>query len=275
MTRRPAQDEDLRPAAAAIFARLAGAYGAILDGFAGPGVRKATHGPLVVGRTPVAIPDFNRVMARDPAAVPPDASIDAALVELDDMPVHSWWLPPGPARAIEPHLTARGFRGGDRPGAPAMWVETAGLGAQELPAGVEIERVRSAEGSDVATATAVAGFEVPLRLAAPMADLFRGAATRADSPVRMFLARLDGRPVATAIGVLQGDTVGIYNVATVAEARGRGIGGAITLAALLDARARGARIGVLESSAMGRSVYARLGFAEAGTFRVLVRMPGT
>ncbi|HSO30179.1 MAG TPA: GNAT family N-acetyltransferase [Candidatus Sulfomarinibacteraceae bacterium] len=269
------KDEDLDPAAAAIFARLAGTYRAILDGFAGPDVRTALHWPLVVGRTPVAIPAFNRVMASDPAAVPPTTIIDAALDELDDMPAYSWWLPPGPARALAPILAARGFRDDDGPGEPAMWVDTAGLGALERPAGVEIDRVRSAEESDVATATAVTGFELPHRFAGPMADMFRGAAARTASPIRMFLARLDGRPVATSIGVLDGDMVGIYNVATVPEARGRGIGRAITLATLLDARARGARIGLLESSAMGRSVYRRLGFAEAGTFRVLIRMTGT
>ena len=87
----------------------------------------------------------------------------------------------------------------------------------------------------------------------------------------MLLARRNGQPVATALAVVDGDAVAIYNVATLPEARGRGIGGAITLAALRDARLGGATLGVLESSEMGYGVYRRIGFREAGRFRILVR----
>jgi GNAT superfamily N-acetyltransferase len=49
---------------------------------------------------------------------------------------------------------------------------------------------------------------------------------------------------------------------TIPEARRRGIGAAITLAGLQEARDSGYRTGVLGSSAAGRSVYAGLGFRE-------------
>ena len=47
--------------------------------------------------------------------------------------------------------------------------------------------------------------------------------------------------------------------------RGRGIGGAITLKPLLEARAEGFRCGVLFSTEMGQSVYERIGFQATGT----------
>jgi ribosomal protein S18 acetylase RimI-like enzyme len=261
--------------AAAIAPLLAACYGAILQGAASPDV-VTTEGPhFVAGRTPVPLGDFNRIMVRTVTADPSEAEIDALLAELDGVPEVSCWLPPGGGQqALESRFASRGFRGGDGPGVPAMWTETADLAASPLPPGVTIERVVTPEASDLMTRVAVDGFGAPRLYEPPMADLFRPIATRPVSPVRLFLARLDGRAVATALGAVSGETVGIYNVATLPEARGRGIGGAVTLAAILDARDRGVRLAVLESSGMGLPVYQRLGFTVAARYRVLTRHIG-
>jgi predicted GNAT family acetyltransferase len=54
-------------------------------------------------------------------------------------------------------------------------------------------------------------------------------------------------------------------------ARGRGLGRAVVRRLMEGGVARGARAAVLESSAMGRSVYEQLGFREAGRYSILIR----
>ena len=262
-------------AAAAIAPLLAGCYGAIFEGVEGPDVATAQSPHFVSGRTPVEISDFNRIMVRSVAADPSDAEVDGLLAGLDGVTELSCWLPPGDHQAaIAGRFGGRGFGGGSGPGVPTMWIETAGLAAGPLPSGVTIERVVSPELSDLMVRVAVDGFGAPPQLEAPMASLFRPMVTQPAWPARAFLARLDGRAVATALGVVSGDAVGIYNVATVPDARGRGIGGAVTLAAICDGRDRGARVAVLESSEMGFPVYQRLGFTVAARYQVLTRHGG-
>lgn len=55
---------------------------------------------------------------------------------------------------------------------------------------------------------------------------------------------------------------GVYCVSTVERARRRGIGAAVTLAALQEAKNLGYCDGVLGSSEMGYGVYRGLGFEE-------------
>ncbi|MEU5935030.1 GNAT family N-acetyltransferase [Micromonospora sp. NPDC047187] len=63
--------------------------------------------------------------------------------------------------------------------------------------------------------------------------------------------------------------VTLYFVGTQPEQRRRGIGAAMTRAALHLAGERGARTAALTSSAVGESVYRGLGFRPVGEFRLL------
>jgi GNAT superfamily N-acetyltransferase len=79
---------------------------------------------------------------------------------------------------------------------------------------------------------------------------------------RHYLARLDNRPVATTSLFFAAGVVGVYFVSTHPDVRGRGIGAAITAAALRDTTDPGYQTAVLNSSAAGHPVYRRLGFQD-------------
>jgi GNAT superfamily N-acetyltransferase len=85
-----------------------------------------------------------------------------------------------------------------------------------------------------------------------------------DARFRTYLALLNGKPVGTSQLFLSEDVAGIYNVTCLPEARGQGIGSAVTLAPLLEARRMGYRVGILQASRGGYNVYRRLGFQDYG-----------
>jgi ribosomal protein S18 acetylase RimI-like enzyme len=61
--------------------------------------------------------------------------------------------------------------------------------------------------------------------------------------------------------------VNVSFVATRPAARGQGLATAVTRAALLDARQRGARTASLQATAMAERLYNRLGFQPVGRWQ--------
>ncbi|HEX8730321.1 MAG TPA: GNAT family N-acetyltransferase, partial [Ktedonobacterales bacterium] len=80
----------------------------------------------------------------------------------------------------------------------------------------------------------------------------------------LWLAWLGARPVAALATLLDGDTVGVYHVATVAGARRRGVAGALLRLALSEARDCGAHWATLTATPEARSLYEALGFRACG-----------
>lgn len=82
----------------------------------------------------------------------------------------------------------------------------------------------------------------------------------ADPDVRLFAGSLEGRPVGTSIAIRSGDVSGVYDVGTHSTARRRGVGTALTWAAIEAGVAWGCDTVVLQSTAMARSMYRAMGF---------------
>jgi ribosomal protein S18 acetylase RimI-like enzyme len=143
---------------------------------------------------------------------------------------------------------------------PAMAVDLRKLNEDvTTPAGFVIERV-----PDAATLEEKHGWIRRLGAGRSLGTLLMGLWTAygfdPDSEWQHYVGLLNGEPVAWASLFCATGVAGIYAVGTLPEARGQGLGSAMTLRPLLDARHKGYRVGVLQSSAMGYNMYRRLGF---------------
>jgi ribosomal protein S18 acetylase RimI-like enzyme len=169
-----------------------------------------------------------------------------------------------PTRALE----AGGWRRGPDP-SPGM---TLALPARvpKPPADLEIEEVRTPEQLVAFRETAFRGFGYPVSVAAR----FLNERLLALPNARLYAGRAGGAVVATSILFTTGDVAGIYWVATLEEQRARGYGEALTWAAVAGGQQAGCRVASLQASALGRPVYARMGFAHVLDYEHLLPPEG-
>jgi ribosomal protein S18 acetylase RimI-like enzyme len=193
-----------------------------------------------------------------------------------EAPYFFWWTGPGTEpRDLGERLSRRGLIGMEEQqrqlahgivqtgeGAPGMAADLSAVneGAlTQVPSGLVIEEIRDVQALDRFKRVFVKAYDIPEWAGQAWVD----ATVRAGlgrTPWRMYLGSLDGEPVATNMLFCGGGVASVYAVATAPAARGRGIGGAITLKPLLDARDLGYRHAVLFSTEMGVHAYERIGF---------------
>lgn len=172
-----------------------------------------------------------------------------------------WWIGPDSDTGVAEALRDRGYH---RNGAmPVMAVRLDQLPEPSLsaPAGLVIEHVDGPEG----IADYVDGYASSFGVGAGLRD----AVVAAESGLRTDLGRLirlvgriDGRPVATSAVLISNGIAGLYWIGTDPSLRARGIGTALTAAAMQVARSEQALVCTLQASDMGAPVYRRLGFTQ-------------
>ena len=106
------------------------------------------------------------------------------------------------------------------------------------------------------------GFGYPADVGRSFFAVFAGLPLDARAPLTHYLGLVAGTPVATASAFLGAGVVGIYSVSTLPAWRRKGIGAAMTIAALRGARSLGYRIGILHAEPAGLRLYRQLGFRE-------------
>ena len=190
------------------------------------------------------------------------AQLAAALDELaavyEDAGVHAWtvWVPPGDREAASllkgaghvldaaPEAMGMELSGVERPSDRLDWTRRAELGV----VGPLNDRAYGYDRS----------FELALE----------GA--QADA-LTAYAANLDGRPASCCATLRLGGDCHVVLVATVPEARGRGLAGTLLAHALADARERGLETSSLVATKAGRPVYERLGYRGVGAVEMWER----
>jgi GNAT superfamily N-acetyltransferase len=235
---------------------------------------------VVWGSTGLPIQAFNGAVGATFRPETADARIETVLDYFRELRLDmSWWVGPTSPAWLGERLVAHGLMPDYV--APGMAMSLEGWSAAPLPEGLTIEVTRDAATFHEAMDVMFEAFEMPRDVQPLFEERFGDYSFGPRAQQRTYLARFDGRPVATSLSAPLDGVVGIYNVATVAAARRRGAGSAITAAAMADARAQGATWAILESSDMGRPVYERLGFRQvtevaiyAATFSGAAGQPG-
>jgi len=210
--------------------------------------------------SPLSHPWFNGVLSNGPFEEGDDAFIEETIRHFRSKQVDTftWWMePPLKPSDWEPALSKHGFGFSD--GTPGMAVELQALKEPtETVPSLEVRVVADKESLQDWVKIFVSGYGFPSDWKDTVYNLW--LALGIGFPMRNYLAYLDGQPVSTSTVFYGGGVAGIYCMATLPEARGKGIGTAVALKPLHNARELGYAISVLQSSEMGFSVYKRLGF---------------
>lgn len=173
-----------------------------------------------------------------------------------------WWVfPEAQSGATIELLQAEGFSLID--GIPCMLADLSLISDRKIGHGaVSCIRVRNQEELAMWESVSFSGFDFPPETKEQYHRFVSRFDLSADSPQKFFLGLLDGSAFATSLLFLDGNGCGIYFVTTLADKRKKGIGLAMTDAAMRFARDAGARFATLQSSPDGYQVYQESGFKE-------------
>ena len=202
---------------------------------------------------------FNAVVYEEPPALL--GALDEIAAAYDEAGIEAWtvWVPGGEAGVVEA-LAGAGHRLDANPEAMAR-----ALDEIERPDPDPLED--STADADIADVAAVNDASYPFG-----SDPFtRAFSSLPPGSAHLYAARVDGRVAAVLMAHDHEGDCGIWAVATLPEARGRGLSRALLAHAMVDARERGCDTTSLEATQMGRPVYERLGYRPLGVIEMWER----
>ena len=216
---------------------------------------------VVRARTQFPVAPFNGVLSARR-----DVSVDAVLDAVDEFAAADLpWnlqLRPGYSAALDAELADRGLQHTED--IPFM-VLTDATTVQRVVADADVRVRECITFADVDSMLSLLerGFGMPTELSRqlfPMRMMFLDGSST-------WLVAEGSEDVSTALASVVDGSCGIFNVATPEGHRGKGFGSIATAQAVAQALAAGASRAYLQSSPMGRAVYAGLGFSTVELWR--------
>ena len=222
-----------------------------------------TNGSIRAMKTGIESADLNMVWNEKPLMPDDNKAIPKIKKDFQQAGLPFWWwvFPSSQSVATIDMLGAEGFSFVES--IPSMLVDLTGLSDEETcDSDVSVIRVRNEEELNFWEEVSFAGFDFPYKTKEQYHRFVSTLNLSASSPQKLFLACLNGIPVATSLLFLNGNAGGIYFVTTLAAQRKKGIGLKLTTATLRFAKIAGTRFTALQSSPDGLRVYQQAGFKE-------------
>ncbi len=209
----------------------------------------------------VPFPLFNSVLRSQMDEGGGEAGIDERIRACEERRVPMlWWTGPSSTPAdLGERLLRRGFLLEPAYGMAADL--GAAAGGADHPS-LAVEPVHDAATLATWSRVLCDAFGAPQAFGDAFTELASAIGLGPASPFRHFLGRVNGEAAATVSVFFGAGVAGIYDVATLPAWRRRGLGTAVTRAAMAEAIGRGSRTAILHSSRAGAGVYRSLGFTE-------------
>ena len=200
----------------------------------------------------------------DPAYI--DKKITEVLDFFDTRNISTHWSVSPATRPVDlaTHLQARGFTQVGVDMNMAIDVQTVQLSLPSRPELV-IKEIADLETLKIQRDISRIGFDSTLEGAQTYYESYVANGFGEGKPWHHYIAILSNTPIGIASMLLHAGVAGIYGVATLPEVRKQGVGTALTLHAIQEARALGYRVAILAPSHIGLHMYRTIGFQEVRT----------
>ena len=239
------------------------AFAQVCGSVPGSLIRREGGVALIATGLPVRL--FNQVLIEDDDADERalERAVETTRARGDRFVVH---LRVSTDRRHLPTLMRLGLVASEDGGMPGMALHPVPPAPLAVAPGHEIRRVTTPEGVEDHIAVAIEGFEMPeafARAIVPVSLLERPA-------FAVYVGYTGGVPVTAGLGIRSGDTIGVYNIATIPSYRRRGYGAAMTTRIAADGVAAGCDVAILQASEMGFPIYEALGYRTVVEYRGFV-----
>lgn len=209
---------------------------------------------------------YNSLICTESLPKDPSAIIDSILsvFQHKNIPLTWWQFPSTQPENLNDYLKVHGFNSIES--YPAMSLDLHSMNHFNMTTELEIKRVENIGSLKQWVDTFIVGFEESEEVRDPLYEMNLQLGFSESSPLQNYLGFINGEPVGTSTLFIGGGVAGIWGVSVAPNARKKGVGTAMTVVPLLDAKSKGIDTGVLFASKIGESVYRKIGFQE--TFKV-------